>query len=131
MNKFSVIIPARLNSSRLPYKMTLDIGGEPLIVKTAKQALKSNASNVVVATDHEDILNACKKHNIQAILTSANHASGTDRLAEATQILNLNPHETIINVQGDEPLIDPNLINVFMDNLDAFLEIREKYKDVN
>lgn len=110
-NKFIVIIPARMQSTRLPHKMILKIGGLPLIVRTAKQALMSNASKVVVATDHEDILKVCVDHNIDVVMTSATHNSGTDRLAEVANLLNLDDNEVIINVQGDEPLIDPDLIN--------------------
>lgn len=113
--KFTVIIPARMHSTRLPHKMTLDLGGIPLIIRTAKQALKSKALNVVVATDHLDILDICKKHNINAILTNENHLSGTDRLQEASAILGLASDEIIINVQGDEPLINPILINKLAD----------------
>lgn len=113
--KFTVIIPARMHSTRLPHKMTLDLGGLPVIVRTAKQALKSKAINVVVATDHQDILDICKQHHINAILTSENHQSGTDRLHEAVTNLGLGENEIIINVQGDEPLIAPQLINQLAD----------------
>lgn len=111
MPNFTVIIPARMHSTRLPHKMTLDLGGIPIIVRTAQQALKSNATRVVVATDHLDILNSCHAHKIDAILTKDTHISGTDRLHEAATLLNLDSHEIIINVQGDEPLIEPELIN--------------------
>lgn len=113
--KFTVIIPARMHSTRLPHKMTLDLCGIPLIVKTAKQALKSNATNVVVATDHQGILDICKNHGLNAVLTRENHPSGTDRLQEAVTILGLGLDEVIINVQGDEPLINPGLINQLVD----------------
>lgn len=111
MNKFSIIIPARMHSTRLPHKMTLDLDGVPLIVKTAKQAHKSNAASVIVATDHELILNICKEHGIEAVMTHESHNSGTERIAEVVAILGLAPNEVIVNVQGDEPLIDPDLIN--------------------
>lgn len=100
-----------MHSTRLPHKMTLDIGGLPLIVRTAQQALKSKAHLVVVATDHQDIVAICERHKIDVVLTSENHHSGTDRIKEAAELLNLNDDEVIINVQGDEPLIDPELIN--------------------
>lgn len=115
LNNFVVIIPARMQSTRLPQKMVLDIGGVPLIVKTAKQALKSQALKVIVATDHADILNICQKHNIDAVMTKITHNSGTDRLAEVAHLLNLNDDQVVINVQGDEPLIDPQLINQLAD----------------
>lgn len=111
MSKFHVIIPARMHSTRLPHKMTLSLGKFPLIIQTAKQALKSNAAQVVVATDHTDILNLCKEHGINAIMTADTHTSGTERLAEAANILGLADNEIVINIQGDEPLIEPVLIN--------------------
>jgi 3-deoxy-manno-octulosonate cytidylyltransferase (CMP-KDO synthetase) len=91
--------------------MVLDVHGLPLIVQTAKRALQSNATSVVVATDHNDILAICKEHNITAVLTKVEHNSGTERLAEAATLLGLSADEIIINVQGDEPLIEPELIN--------------------
>lgn len=111
MSKFTVVIPARMHSTRLPHKMTLDLGGVPLIIRTARQAQKSNASQVIVATDHIDILNICEEHNITAVMTREEHNSGTDRIAEVAVQLGLAAHETIVNVQGDEPLIDAGLIN--------------------
>lgn len=110
-NKFIVVIPARMKSTRLPNKMIMKINGMPLIIHTAKQALKSKSTRVIVATDHEDILKECKFHGIEAVMTLESHNSGTDRLAEVAQKLNLADEEIIINVQGDEPLIDPELIN--------------------
>lgn len=111
MNKFTVVIPARMQSTRLTDKMTLDLDGLPLIVRTAMQARKSNATSVIVATDHNSILDICKAHGIDAVMTSKDHHSGTDRIAEVASNLGLAPAEIIVNVQGDEPLIDPNLIN--------------------
>ena len=109
--QFNVVIPARMHSTRLPHKMILEVGGLPLIVRTAKQALKSKALKVIVATDHEDILKVCHEYQIEAIMTSTTHNSGTDRLAQVASLLNLNDDEIIVNVQGDEPLIDPVLID--------------------
>ncbi len=107
---FTVILPARLSSSRLPEKALADIGGKPMIVRAAEQATQSSASRVVVATDHERIQAACAAHHIAAIMTSTHHTSGTTRLAEAAQLLDLADDEIIVNVQGDEPLIPPELI---------------------
>jgi len=116
MSNFIVIIPARMNSFRLPQKMILDVGEVPLIIRTARQALKSKATHVVVATDHEEIRSLCEKHDIRAIMTSSKHQSGTDRLCETVQLLNLsNREQIIINVQGDELFIDPCLINELAD----------------
>ena len=110
-NKFHVIIPARIDSTRLPNKMLLDVTGMPLIIKTATQAKKSHALRVIVATDSPQIQDVCATNNIESIMTSKEHLSGTDRIAEAVKILNLSAYEIIINLQGDEPLINPNLIN--------------------
>ncbi len=104
-----------MQSTRLPKKMILDVCGIPLIIHTAKQALKSNATDVIVATDHEDIFCICQKYKINAIMTSDKHTSGTDRLAEVVKKLNFHDDEIIINVQGDEPLIEPELINALAD----------------
>ncbi len=104
-----------MQSTRLPHKMILKIGKLPLIVQTAKQALKSHASRVIVATDHKDILQVCQEHAIEAVMTKASHNSGTDRLTEVAVLLDLQDEEIIVNVQGDEPLIDPQLINQLAD----------------
>ena len=109
--QFTVIIPARMASTRLPNKPLADIHGLPMIVRVAKQALQSAARQVVVATDDLCIQAACAAHGIDSILTRADHPSGSDRLAEATQILNLSATDIVVNVQGDEPFIDPALIN--------------------
>ena len=111
MSEFNIVIPARMQSSRLANKMLLDVAGLPLCVRVAKQALKTQAKTVIVATDHIDILNACEAHGVQAIITSVDHQSGTDRLAEVVSKLNWDLDSIVINVQGDEPLIEPNLIN--------------------
>lgn len=111
MNNFTVVIPARMSSTRLPRKMLMDVVGLPLIVRVARQALKSQAKRVVVATDHQEIYDVCKQHAIDVLMTNIDHQSGTDRIAEVVQLLKLAADEIIINVQGDEPLIDPELIN--------------------
>jgi 3-deoxy-manno-octulosonate cytidylyltransferase (CMP-KDO synthetase) len=108
---FYVVIPARLGSSRLPRKPLADIAGKPMVVRVAEQAKKSNALRVVVAADSEEIISVCKAHQIDALLTKAEHATGTDRIAEVVQILELDDDAIIVNVQGDEPLIPVNLIN--------------------
>jgi len=108
---FIAIIPARRGSTRLPNKPLLDIAGLPMVVRTAQQAAQSNARQVVVATDDEEILNVVQHHGFTALLTRPDHASGTDRLAEAAQQLALTADSIVVNVQGDEPLIEPDLIN--------------------
>ena len=108
---FTVIIPARLASTRLPDKPLADIGGKPMVVRVAEQAEQSGAAQVVVAADAPAILDACAAHGVRAVATRADHPSGSDRLAEACQLLGLDGDDLIVNVQGDEPLIDPALID--------------------
>ncbi|WP_291942245.1 3-deoxy-manno-octulosonate cytidylyltransferase, partial [Limnohabitans sp.] len=108
---FSVLIPARMASSRLPNKPLADIAGLPMVVRVAKRAMLSNAGQVVVAADDERIVAACADHGVQALLTRQDHVSGSDRLAEACQLLGLSDEAVVVNVQGDEPLIDPALID--------------------
>lgn len=108
---FTVVIPARMASSRLPDKPLADIGGLPMVVRVAQRALQSEASQVVVAADDERIVAACAAHGVQALLTRQDHLSGSDRLAEACQLLGLPDDAVVVNVQGDEPLIPPALIN--------------------
>lgn len=108
---FVVLIPARLSSTRLPNKPLADLGGLPMVVRVAQRALASKASQVVVAADHNSIVQACQAHGIQALLTRDDHVSGSDRLAEATHLLGLPDEALVVNVQGDEPLIDPALID--------------------
>lgn len=116
---FSVVIPARMASSRLPDKPLADIGGLPMVVRVARQAAKSSASQVVVATDDGRILQACKAHGVQALMTRADHPSGSDRLAEAVNLLGLQAEDIVVNVQGDEPLIKPALIDAVALQLQA------------
>lgn len=111
MTDFVVIIPARLASTRLPGKMLADLGGQPMVVRVAERARTSGARRVIVACDHPDIAQACQHHGIETLMTRAEHPSGTDRLAEAAQRLGLDDQEIVVNVQGDEPLIDPALIH--------------------
>ena len=108
---FLVIIPARLGSTRLPRKPLADIAGKPMVVHVALQAKKSHAQSVVVATDSPEILAACNEHRIECLLTNADHPTGTDRLAEVANLLKLPNNTLVVNVQGDEPLIPPDLIN--------------------
>jgi 3-deoxy-manno-octulosonate cytidylyltransferase (CMP-KDO synthetase) len=107
---YTVLIPARLQSTRLPRKPLADIGGLPMVVRVARRAAMAGAQRVVVAADDEAITDACHAHGVQALLTRANHASGSDRLAEACEQLALDGDDVVVNVQGDEPLIDPALI---------------------
>jgi 3-deoxy-manno-octulosonate cytidylyltransferase (CMP-KDO synthetase) len=107
---FSVLIPARYASTRLPGKPLLDIAGKPMVVRVAERALASGAERVVVATDDERIRAAASQHGIDAVLTRSDHPTGTDRLAEAAAQLKLEDKTIVVNVQGDEPLLEPALI---------------------
>ena len=116
---FHVLIPARLASTRLPDKPLADIGGKPMVVRVAERARQSSAQQVIVATDSAAVADACKAHGVQTVMTRADHPSGSDRLAEACRLLGLPPDATVVNVQGDEPLIDPALIDAMAALLDA------------
>ncbi len=108
---FTVLVPARMASSRLPGKPLADIAGVPMIVRVAQRAARSSANRVVVATDHADILAVCTAHGVDALLTRSDHPTGSDRLAEACELIGLDGNNLVVNVQGDEPLIDPGLID--------------------
>ena len=108
---FTVIVPARLASTRLPNKPLADIHGLPMVVRVAQRAAQSQAAQVVVAAESPEIVQACQNHGIRALLTQVDHPSGSDRLAEASALLGLGPNELVVNVQGDEPLINPLLID--------------------
>jgi len=116
---FTVIIPARLASTRLPNKPLADLGGKPMVVRVAERAALSGAQRVVVATDHDDVLAACHAHRVEARMTRSDHPSGTDRIAEVAAALALTPEAVVVNVQGDEPLIDPQLIAATARLIDA------------
>jgi len=108
---FIAVIPARLASTRLPRKPLADIGGAPMVVRVAQQAAKSLASQVVVATDSDEIIHVCQQHQIAVIKTSTAHPTGTDRLRELVVMRGLSDEAIVVNVQGDEPFIPPELIN--------------------
>lgn len=116
---FTVLIPARLASSRLPDKPLADIGGLPMVVRVARRAALSGATRCVVAADDPRILAACAQHGVAALATRADHPSGSDRLAEACAALGLADDEVVVNVQGDEPLIEPALIDAVAAELQA------------
>lgn len=121
---FTVVIPARYASTRLPGKPLQLIAGKPMVQWVWEQACKSGAERVVVATDDARILEACAGFGAQAILTRADHESGTDRLAEVAQALGLGADAIVVNVQGDEPLIPPQVIDQVAANLAAHAEAR-------
>ena len=116
---FCVLIPARLASTRLPGKPLADIGGQPMIVRVAERAVASSAERVVVAADSPEIVSACQARGVEAVLTRADHATGSDRLAQACDLLELGSDELVVNVQGDEPLIEPQLIDAVAAALEA------------
>ena len=107
---FSVLIPARLASTRLPNKPLADIAGRPMVVRVAERAAASGAARVVVATDDLRVVQACNRAGVATVLTRSDHPSGSDRLAEACTLLGLQGDDIVVNVQGDEPLIDPALV---------------------
>ena len=119
MNEFCVLIPARYASTRLPGKPLADLGGIPMVVRVAHRAQQSGAARVVIATDDARVAAAAAAHRCDAVLTRADHATGTDRLAEAAALLELPGDRIVVNVQGDEPLLEPALIRQMADTLAA------------
>ena len=115
--EFIAVIPARFASTRLPGKPLADIAGKPMVVRVADQAKMSGAQRVVIATDHMDVMAAAQQHGHFAVMTRADHTQGTDRIAEVVAQLNLTDDAIVVNVQGDEPLIDPQLIAKVADTL--------------
>ena len=109
--KFKVVVPARYASTRLPAKPLLDLGGKPMVVRVVERALLSGAEEVWVATDHAEVQAVAEYHGISVVLTRVDHPSGTDRLAEVVELCGWDDETIVVNVQGDEPLIDPALID--------------------
>ncbi|WP_250534567.1 3-deoxy-manno-octulosonate cytidylyltransferase [Caballeronia sp. AZ10_KS36] len=116
---FIAVIPARLASTRLPNKPLADLGGKPMVVRVAERARESGASHVLVATDSHLVVEAARDHGIEVMLTRADHPTGTDRLAEVATRLNWSDETIVVNVQGDEPLIDPQLVRNVVTHLAA------------
>jgi len=112
---FIVIIPARYSSTRLPGKPLVDIGGKPMIQRVYELAKKSKADEIYIATDHNDIIDCCSSFGAKALMTNSHHPSGTDRIAETSELLNLSPDTIVINVQGDEPFLNFSDINNLAD----------------
>jgi len=130
--KFSVIIPARYASTRLPGKPLADIAGKPMVVRVAERARASGAAEVVVATDHAGIAAAVARHGYEAVMTGRDHASGTDRLAEVAALRRYAAGHIVVNVQGDEPLIDPRAIDQVVAPLvaDSSIQMATLYKRI-
>ena len=110
MATFRVVVPARFASTRLPGKPLADICGQPMVLRVLERAQRSGAGDIWVATDHEAVAEAVRAAGGQALMTRSDHASGTDRIAEVAETLGWGDDEVVVNVQGDEPLIDPELI---------------------
>jgi len=115
-----IIIPARMASSRFPQKVLADVGGLPMVVRTAKQVM--HLDDVVVAADDEKILAVCKTYGIRAMLTSTTHKSGTDRINECAQLLDIADDELVINIQADEPFIEPEVVKLLIQRLNLLKE---------
>jgi 3-deoxy-manno-octulosonate cytidylyltransferase (CMP-KDO synthetase) len=115
---FTVVIPSRYGSTRLPGKPLADIAGKPMVQRVAERALASAAERVVVATDDERVLEVCQRCGVEALMTRADHASGTDRIQEVAVLLGLPDDALVVNVQGDEPLIPPAVIDQVARNLE-------------
>lgn len=107
---FKIVVPARYASSRLPAKPLFDLGGKPMVARTAERALLSGAEEVWVATDHPEVMAAAEQHGLSVLMTRTDHPTGTDRLAEVVELRGWSDETIVVNVQGDEPLIDPELI---------------------
>jgi 3-deoxy-manno-octulosonate cytidylyltransferase (CMP-KDO synthetase) len=108
--EFKVVIPARYASTRLPAKPLLDLGGKPMVVRVAERAMLSGAAEIWVATDHAEVEATARSHGLNVLMTRADHPTGTDRLAEVVALRGWSDDTIVVNVQGDEPLIDPGLI---------------------
>ena len=120
-----IIIPARLNSSRFANKILVDILGLPMVIKTAKQV--STLDKVVIATDSQEVITLAQEYGFDAVLTSSNHQSGTDRINEAVNKLNLPDDEVIINVQADEPFIETTVVQAVINRVK---KVKEKEEDI-
>jgi len=120
-----IIIPARLASTRFPQKVLADIGGLPMVVRTAKAV--AHLDRVVVAADDEKIISVCKEYGVEAMLTSTTHKSGTDRINECANILKLADNEIIVNVQADEPFIEPEVVEILMKKLQNLQSLNEPF----
>jgi 3-deoxy-manno-octulosonate cytidylyltransferase (CMP-KDO synthetase) len=117
MTDFKVVIPARFASTRLPGKPLLDIAGKPMVIRVAEQAALSGAQQIIIATDYQPIVAAALEHGFQACMTRADHTSGTDRIAEVAAQQGWSGDTIVVNVQGDEPLIPPQLISAVAQHL--------------
>ena len=120
-----IIIPARLNSSRFANKILVDILGLPMVIKTAKQV--SSLDKVVIATDSQEVIDLAQEYGFDAVMTSSSHQSGTDRINEAVNKLNLDDNEIIVNVQADEPFIEKEVVQAVIDRV---AQVKEKKEEI-
>ncbi|MCF6309639.1 MAG: 3-deoxy-manno-octulosonate cytidylyltransferase [Sulfurimonas sp.] len=120
-----IIIPARLASTRFPQKVLADIGGLPMVIRTAKRV--AHLDRVVVAADDELIIATCKEYGIEAMLTSTTHKSGTDRINECASLLHVDDNELIINIQADEPFIEPEVVESLIKKLKELQNKNESF----
>jgi 3-deoxy-manno-octulosonate cytidylyltransferase (CMP-KDO synthetase) len=139
---FKIVIPARLSSSRLPRKILLDIAGKPLVQHVYERCVEVGASEVIVATDSEEVADVVRGFTPDVVMTDINHASGTDRVAEVARLRGWSPATPVVNVQGDAPMIPPESVrqvaDLLLNNSDAALatlcvpiESAEEYADTN
>jgi 3-deoxy-manno-octulosonate cytidylyltransferase (CMP-KDO synthetase) len=127
-----IIIPARLKSSRFPEKILADILGLPMVIRTAKRV--EAIDNVVIATDCNEVIKLAQQYNIKAVMTSELHNSGTDRINEAANILGLDDDEVVVNVQADEPFIEPDVVQAVIDRVKVSkndFTMVSLYKEIN
>jgi len=127
-----IIIPARLSSSRLPNKVLADINGTPMIIRCAKIAKK--VDDVAIATDSQEVIEICDKYGFKAVLTDKNHQSGSDRIKEAADMLGLKKDDLIINMQGDEPFLEPEILEKVknkLKNIKDEFKMASCYKEIN
>ncbi len=110
-----IIIPARLASTRFPKKVLADIGGLPMVIRTAKQI--EHLDDIAIATDSQEVIDLCQGYGYKAMMTSETHKSGTDRINEAAKILNLKDDDIIVNIQADEPFIEPSVVDSIIKRL--------------
>lgn len=121
---FTVIIPARFESSRLPGKPLKDIHGKPMIQWTWLQAKRSGAARIIIATESQEVKAVCEEFGAEVCLTAEHHQSGTERIAEVIELSGLQDDEIIVNVQGDEPMLPPELIHQVAEGLEGHLHIQ-------
>ncbi len=128
-----IIIPARLNSSRFENKILVDIMGLPMVIRTAKRV--EVLDKVVIATDSQEVIDLAKKYDVEAVLTSTSHQSGTDRINEAASILGLKEDDVVVNVQADEPFIEPEVVKAVIDEVKSLqnedFNMVSCYKNIN